>query len=423
MENAINRYTELATTNPSLAEAPEALWRAGFLYNQIGDVERALSTFDILAQNYPGTDQAESGSLLAATIAINNGQPQRAQAFYTDLANTGEGSAQAQAFLWLGRLYQQSGQSDLAIQSYTGAAQSNPGGYYAIRADDLLNNRQPFQKPPAYRWEFDDAQDIAESEQWLRTTFTIEADGALFPLSEALETDPRMIRGRELWAVADFEAAKAEFENLRESFANDALATYQLAVYFKDLGLYRSSIVAAANLIGLAAVDNEDAPGYLVRLRYPIYYNDLVLPEAEKWGVDPLLIFALMRQESLYEGFATSFAAAQGLMQIIPATGFEIQGRLDWPEGYQNNDVYRPYINVAFGVFYLDWVMGLVDEQPYAALAGYNGGPGNAMTWLDISGNDIDLFVQTVEFDETKLYVERIYEQYKVYRDVYGVDQ
>jgi soluble lytic murein transglycosylase len=232
-----------------------------------------------------------------------------------------------------------------------------------------------------------------------------------------------MIRGRELWAVADFEAAKAEFENLREAMANDPLATYQLAIYFKDLGLYRSSIVAAANLINLAGVDNEDAPAYLVRLRYPIYYSDLVLPEAEEWGVDPLLIFALIRQESLYEGFATSFAAAQGLMQIIPSTGWEIHGRLGWPPNYQNNDVYRPHINVAFGVFYMDWVMGLVGEQPYAALAGYNGGPGNAITWLDISGHDIDLFVQTVEFDETKLYVERIYEQYEVYRDVYGVQQ
>ncbi|HLA43423.1 MAG TPA: lytic transglycosylase domain-containing protein, partial [Aggregatilineales bacterium] len=232
----------------------------------------------------------------------------------------------------------------------------------------------------------------------------------------------RMIRGRELWSVSDFEAAEEEFASLSEDYANDPLATYQLAVYFADFGLYRASIEAAAVLINnLAKVDDFSAPRYLVRLRYPIHYEDLVLPAAEEWGVDPLLVFSLIRQESLFEGFATSFAAAQGLMQIIPETGHEINQRIGWSADYQNSDVYRPYINVYFGTFYLSWVMGLVENQPYAALAGYNGGPGNAMEWLSISGADIDLFVQTVGFEETQLYITRIYEQYTVYRELYVV--
>jgi soluble lytic murein transglycosylase len=420
--NAINRYTALATTNPQLPEAPEALWRAGYLYSQQGDTEAALATFDILATNYPGTEQAQSGLLIAATLAYNAGQIQRAQAFYTQLANTGTGSAKAQAFLWLGRLYQQAGQTDLAIQSYTGAAQADPGGYFSVRAEDLLAGREPFQPPRGYQFTFDDAQEIADAEQWLRTVFGIQQEGTLYPLSETLANDPRIIRGQELWELADFEAAKTEFENLREAYTNDPLATYQLAVYFKEIGLYRSSITAAAALIDQSGYDNFNAPRYLVRLRYPIYYSDLVLPAAEEWKVDPLLIFSLIRQESLYEGFATSFAAAQGLMQIIPATGYEINQRLNYDSNYQNSDVYRPYVNVYFGTFYLSWVRDLVDGQPYAALAGYNGGPGNAREWLDISGPDIDLFVQTITFDETKLYVERIYEQYTVYRQIYGVE-
>lgn len=418
--NAINRYTEFAAKNPSLPEAPEALWRAGYLYAQSNDVERALATFDILGQNYPGTEQAQEGLQLAATLAYNAGQIQRAQAFYTQLANTGTGSAKAQAFLWLGRLYQQAGQTELAKQSFTGAIQAAPGDYFAARADDLLNGRQPFAPPASYRFTFDDSVEIAEAEQWLRQTFQIQAEGALYPLSETLVNDPRTIRGRELWELADYEAAKAEFENLRQSFATDPLATYQLAVFFADLGLYRSSIMAAADLITLAGADNFSAPRFLVRLRYPIHFEDLVLSAAEQYDMDPLLIFALIRQESLYESFATSSAAAQGLMQIIPATGYEIYTKLGWPPDYHNTDVYRPYVNVPFGVYYLSWVMGLVDGQPYAALAGYNGGPGNAREWLDMSGHDIDLFIQTIGFEETRLYVERIYEQYSVYRAIYG---
>jgi soluble lytic murein transglycosylase len=420
--NAINRYLDLATTNPQLPEAAEALWRAGYLYSEQGNAESALATFDILGTNYPGTEQAQSGLQIAATLAYRNGQTERAQAFYTQLANTGTGEARAQAFLWLGRLYQDEGQTDLAIQSFTGATQADPGGYFSVRAEDILAGREPFAPPNGYRFEFNDAQEIADAEQWLRDVFQIQQDGALYPLSDALRNDPRMIRGEELWELADYEAAKEEFENLREAYANDALATYQLAVHFKDIGLYRSSIFAAAVLIELSGSDDFNAPNYLVRLRYPIYYKDLVIPATEEWNMDPLLIFSLIRQESLYEGFATSFAAAQGLMQIIPATGYEINERIGYDANYQNSDVYRPYINVHFGTFYLSWVKDLVEGQAYAALAGYNGGPGNAMEWLSISGPDIDLFVQTVTFDETKLYVERIYEQYTVYRRIYGVE-
>lgn len=420
--NAIVRYLELATQNPSLPEAPEALWRAGYLYAQTGDVERALSTFDILGTSYPGTERAQEGLLMAATLAYNNGQIQRAQQFYTQLANTGTGEVKAQAFLWLGRLYQESGETELARQSFIGATQADPGGYFSIRADDLLNGREPFAPPVDYQFEFDDQTEIAQAEQWLRQTFTIQEQGLLYPLSPTLENDERMIRGRELWNLGSHEEAKMEFESLREQYANDPLSTYQLAVYFADIGLYRSSIMAAASLLEYAGVSNFDAPRYLVRLRYPVHYQDLVLPETERRGVDPLLIFSLMRQESLFEGFATSFAAAQGLMQVIPSTGYEIYSKLNWPEDYQNSDIYRPYVNVVYGVFYLRYVLDFVDDVPYAALAGYNGGPGNAWEWLTISGPDLDLYIQTIAFDETKLYVERIYEQYTIYREIYGVE-
>ncbi len=420
--NAINRYLELANTQQGLAEAPEAMWRAGYLYSQQGDAERAMNTLEQLAERYPESDRASDGLQLAATLAYNAGQTGRAQGFYTTLANAGVGEASSRAFLWLGRLYRENGQPDLAEQSFRGATQADPGGYFAIRAADILAGRAPFDPPDDYQFTFDEVAEQTEAENWLRQTFDISAGGSLALLSETLQNDPRRIRGEELWELGDFDAAQAEFGNLRTAYENDALAQYQLALYFRDIGLYRASIEAAANLIsGLAGSDNLNAPSFLVRLRYPIYYNDLVLPATQEFGVDPLLVFSLIRQESLYESFATSFAAAQGLMQIIPSTGYEINERLGWPEDYQNTDVYRPYINVRFGVWYIDWIMGLVDNQAYAALAGYNGGPGNAMEWLSISGQDIDQFIQTVTFSETELYVERIYQQYHIYRTLYGV--
>ncbi len=422
--SAITRYTALAEQYPLLPESPEALWRAGYLYSTQGNAEAALATFDILGQRFPGTDQAMDGLLMGATMAYNAGNTERATQLYSQLAATGSGEQQAAAYLWIGRLYQQDGKDDLARQSFDAAANADPGGYYSVRADDLLNGREPFTPPEQVRFEFDETAQLNEAEAWLRATFDITQEGPLYPLSEALRTDPRMVRGQELMIVgasgSAFEAAENEFRALREAMRDDPLATYQLAIYFRDIGLYRLSIEAGASLIESSGVPTMQAPSYIARLRFPTYYQDLVLPNAAKYGVDPLLMFALIRQESLFEGFATSYAAAQGLMQIIPDTAAWIAGQLAWPN-FQNQDVYRPYINIEFGIFYFDWVMGTVDELPYVALAGYNGGPGNAAQWLSISGPDLDLFVQTVSFEETRRYVTRIYEQYNVYRTLYGV--
>jgi len=70
-------------------------------------------------------------------------------------------------------------------------------------------------------------------------------------------------------------------------------------------------------------------------------------------GLDPLLVLALIRQESLFESLATSHAAAHGLMQVIPATGAQIAAELGWPPGYGTGDLYRPYVSLRFGTYYL----------------------------------------------------------------------
>ncbi|MBI5961587.1 MAG: tetratricopeptide repeat protein, partial [Chloroflexi bacterium] len=420
---AIQRYTELATLHPEVPQGAEALWRAGYLYSTLGNTDSALSTFDILGQQYPGSEWAQEGLFLGATMAYKAGDTAMAAQLFGQLASTGTGENQAAAYLWVGRLYQFDGKDDLARQAYQAAAAADPGGYYSLRADDLLNGRAPFQPPASTVFEFDEAAQLTEAENWLRTTYGITQTGTLYTLSPALEADPRMVSGRELMIVGAsttaYEAAEAEFDALREAMENDPLATYQLALYFRDLGLYRLSLTAAATLIVNSGQSDAQVPRFIARLRYPTYYSDLVLPNCQEYNLDPLLVFSLIRQESLFEGFATSYAAAQGLMQIIPDTGQWIAEQLAWPN-YQNSDVYRPYINVHFGTFYLRWIMDTIDPLPYVALAGYNGGPGNAAQWVSISGPDLDLFIQAIAYDESRAYVRRIYEQYSAYRMLYG---
>ena len=237
-------------------------------------------------------------------------------------------------------------------------------------------------------------------------------------LVEALQEDSRLSVGKRLWELGLQEEAKRELEALRQDYAEDPLATYQLALFFRDLGLYRSSIIAAATLLNLAGTHELEAPLLIGRLAYPVYYADLILPLAEQFGYDPRLQFSLVRQESLFESFARSGAAAQGLSQVIPDTGAWIAEQLDWPD-FENDDLYHPYVGLNFGAYYLDQQLEYFNGDVHAALAAYNAGPGNAARWYETAGSDLDLFVDTIDFNETKTYVERIYAGYDIYSTLY----
>jgi soluble lytic murein transglycosylase len=183
--------------------------------------------------------------------------------------------------------------------------------------------------------------------------------------------------------------------------------------------LYRLSINAAARVVTAAGVDTSTVPKYIARLRYPAYYQDLVLPASEEYDLDPLLIFSLIRQESLFEGFVRSSAGASGLMQIIPATGQDIAERLGWPQDYSSEDLSRPLVNLTFGVAYLDAQRTAFNGDLYAALAAYNGGPENARQWSKLASSDQDLFLEVIRYAETRNYIRGVYELFNIYRLLY----
>ncbi len=417
--NAALRYAELAEAYPNAPETPEALWRAAYLYETRGENERALATYEILGAKYPGAQPAWDGLWRGAELARTLGDAMRAERLLTMLANGGKGEMPAKGALWLGKLRAARGDGAGAREAWTLGAQADPDGYYSLRCVDLLMERAPFAPPASLLLTFDEAREVAEAEAWLKRTFSLAAEPPLWPLPPELAADPRLARGTALWRLGWLESAKAEFAELAEAYAGDPLALYRLAVHFRALGAYRPSLEAAAALINMARTNTLGAPRFIARLRYPTYYDDLVNPNADLNEIDPLFVFSVMRLESLFDGFALSYADAYGLMQIIPATGAYIAGQLNWAN-FTTEQLYYPYVSVTFGVFHLAELLNIFRGDPYAALAGYNAGSGRAADWLTESGGDPDLFVETVEFEQTRLYIKIIYEHYHVYRALYG---
>ncbi len=415
---AIQRYQEIARDYGYLPEAAEALWRAGYLYGVNDNPQESRRLFEQLAELYPDTEQARSGLFLAATAAFNSNDPVGAERLYARLASTTTGEDQAAAFLWVGRLANLRGDQRTGTTALQQAIAAAPDSYYAARAADILDGRDSFAQPAAFRFSFDELAQVAEAEAWLRATFAIEQTGDLWPLSEALRQDGRLVRGNELWTVGAYEEAEVEFRDVIEAHKDNGLLSYQLAIFLRGIEAYNPSILAAANVIRAAGVGTLDAPTYIARMRYPTYYLDVVQESARRYTIDPLLVFSLIRHESLFDTYATAGAGEKGLTQVIPATAQYIADQLQWP-AYQHSQLFRPYVGVEFGAFYLAEQLGRFDGNVQAALAGYNAGPGRADQWLALSGGDPDQFMTAITIDSTRTYVQRIYGFYSIYRALY----
>jgi soluble lytic murein transglycosylase len=206
---------------------------------------------------------------------------------------------------------------------------------------------------------------------------------------------------------------------LLDKHQQNAWVLAALARAFAEAGTYSLSITSAERMAALAPGGNIlAAPVALQRLAYPLAFEDLVRTESARRGLDPRLVAAVIRQESRFETGARSYAAAQGLMQVIPATADWIAQQMGW-RNFQSEQIYWPYVNVAFGTFYLQHTLQQFDNSIPLALAGYNGGPGNAAIWREAAPDDPDLMVALINVSESRLYVQLVWTHYQMYQRLY----
>ncbi len=421
---AIELYLAIADGFPQLASAAgEALWRAGYLYGTGGETALSRQTFKRLADSFPQHELTTSGLFMAASAAVRESDWAGAAALYSRIVSLTSGEDHAAAQLWLGRIALRQGDTGAADQAFAQAIRAAPDSYFAARAGDIRSDRQPFQPPETLNFDFDPAAELAEAEQWLRSAFVIQEPGDLWRLTPELASDPRWIRGRELFSVGAMDEALGELDELLGSArdAGKALDSYRLAIALRDIGAYRESIIAAADVINASGQGTLQAAPAVARLRFPAYYIDLIAPVAQKREFDPLLMLSLIRQESLFNTYATAAAGEKGMTQVIPGTAQYIADKLNWQD-YEHSVLFRPYAAVEFGGYYLDEQLELFDQYPIAALAAYNAGPGRAYDWRALSGDDPDLFMTTITIDSTRKYIQYIYRNHTIYRALYGDD-
>jgi len=419
---AIQTLLDFVVEAPNHPRAGEFLFDAAAVADRANQVERAAQLWERVAVEYPGYEKAMRAIFLSGINRYRIADYTNALAmFERHLANSTTLEERAAAYFWQGKTYQDQGDFEAAKAAWGLAASADPTGYYSERARDLLRQTPAFTPPEMYDLSFDTEHERIQAQEWIRTTFNIAPEEDLSNPGP-IASDPRWVRGTELWELGLYEEARTEFEDLRKAVLADPVNSYYLANHLVDLGLYRSAIFAAREVLnsaGMSDAETMSAPPYFNHLRFGAYFSDLVIPIAQQYDLHPLFLLSLIRQESAFEGFVRSSAGARGLMQIMPATGQEIVSELGWPLDYDDSDLHRPIINVTLGADYLDKWRNHFKGDLFAALAAYNGGPGNAIEWQSLSGDDQDLFVEVIRFEETRNYIRSIYEIFNLYRRIY----
>ena len=142
-------------------------------------------------------------------------------------------------------------------------------------------------------------------------------------------------------------------------------------------------------------------------LLYPRPYDKEVRAAARLTDLPEELIYAVIRQESLYRADAGSSAGALGLMQLLPSTARRAARRWGLKEPARA-DLLRPSVNVPIGAGELKSLLDRFDGQTLLATAAYNAGPGAVQRWLPAIAMDDDIWVENIPFNETRTYVQRV---------------
>jgi soluble lytic murein transglycosylase len=176
------------------------------------------------------------------------------------------------------------------------------------------------------------------------------------------------------------------------------------------------AIGATALVVALvvSAVNNMDHDSNL-----PLSDASIIRRQAAEKHLDPALIAAVIYAESKFEPRESS-AGAEGLMQILPETAYYL-AHLSGGRSFTAADLATPEINVAYGSYYLRYLLNHYGGDEMLAVAAYNGGLANVDRWVArarAAGGS--LTVDAIPFPETREYVQRVLGAQREYRDTYS---
>jgi soluble lytic murein transglycosylase len=179
------------------------------------------------------------------------------------------------------------------------------------------------------------------------------------------------------------------------------------------------AVVAVASVLA-ALVLSPWADKAVNEIKLPLRHEDVIRQQAAEKELDPTLIAGVIYVESRFRD-QTSHAGAKGLMQLMPSTADYIAGKSGGTR-FEQDDLASPQINIAYGSWYLRYLLDRYHDNEVLALAAYNAGEGKVDEWWRQAADHGERFrvADHIPFLETREYVSKVLSARRAYRRVYA---
>jgi soluble lytic murein transglycosylase len=354
---SLSYYQKIISQYPSSSYAPESAWWVGWFAAKQGKSRDALAVWKSAAARYPDARAAE------------------------------------RMLYWQGKLDERLGDKASAKAAYLAVKSKVPWHYYAHRAAARL----------AALAGGKDSGWATNPDRRLSWTGSTAGDWQ-FP-----QPPPYLVphAGTTLALLSELHQWDECLSQTGDK--SDAMKAFFLA----KLNMPHQAINTASK-----ALHGPPKPTELWQLAFPLLYARTISSESSAKNVDPLLVQALVREESRYDHEALSSSHALGLMQLLPATAYGVARRLGMPVSHEA-DFYDPDKNLRLGIDYLSYTLKRFNGNALFAVASYNGGPNAVQRWSAKGVPDADVFVENIPFTETRDYVRKVFSSYWNYEQVY----
>jgi soluble lytic murein transglycosylase-like protein len=400
-------YDKYITLFPSGSKAQEILWlqawqkeakekytQAGALYKKVYTTFKSGSRRDEAyirhALCYYRTEKFDS------TIALLS-------AFIKKFPTS---SLYPAAMFWKGKAHLAKDNDSMKTLCFRQVADYDPFDYYAFRARYYLSNTDTACSPP-----LDTSSDMTSALRWADS---ITADQR----TRFSKIDSLNFQRATICASMGFqELAEIFFETISLN-TQDLTTQFRMALLYSSCGATAQAFKIIRRLAWRIPLPSRStAPVSVYMLIYPAFYSNFILERANIEAIDPNLVSAVMRQESIFNPGIVSPAGAIGLMQIMPYTAKQLANDLKIP--FFVDSLYNPAYNIKLGTYYLKQLLDTFNNNYVMVLSSYNAGPINAKKWYDKNKKEeFDLFVEDIEFTETRGYVKKVMGNYWSYQEL-----
>jgi soluble lytic murein transglycosylase len=387
-----------ATQHASLAGDQKASVQlfAGIWLEDQGRYDDAITAFRLVAKLGDSTTQRAEGHWRVGWVQYQTARYKEAADTFKILAETHVPSYEAQALYWLARALDLEKHSQ-ARDMYGRVCQRQAYSYYCQLAAQRAGVGP-------------------ESEPQAVPVATTMETAASLPDSRRLEVErhPAYQRAAELKLLGLHQDAARELAVLTDQYSRDEAVLLSFSALLKEVGAY----YPALRLVKTHFRDKLERGGAppssaLWSVAYPTGLIPLI--QAQRVTLDPYLAAAIIREESQYDEKAVSMVGAVGLMQLMPTTATQVAQRFGLP-AVEREDLFDPNINVQLGVRYLGQLLEQFSGNVAYAVAAYNAGPTVVASWIALhQGREQDEFIESIPYQETRLYVKRVLRSYGEY--------